>query len=338
MIPPLTDFIGYARSKITVKDIRLKTEKGFKFKQNEQSKLIRFWELNHYVSGDYDNDDDFKRLDALIKKTEENCSKANRIFYLALPANTYDPVTRMIKKHCFTNLWIGHNRIVIEKPFGRDLQSSRILALKLSKSFSEDELYRIDHYLGKEMVQNLLALRFANHIFAPTWNRHNIASVSITFKETIGTFGRGGYFDSFGIIRDVMQNHLIQILCLVAMEKPFSINAEDIRNEKVRVLKFVQPVKLEDTVLGQYVGNPNGKTPESRRGYREETKVDPKSNQCTYAFCVLKINNERWEGVPFFLKCGKSLDQQKAEVRIQYKDTVSDIYHNKTKRNELGNF
>lgn len=160
----------------------------------------------------------------------------------------------------------GWNRVIIEKPFGKDAASSQQLSDHLANLFSEDQLYRIDHYLGKEMVQNLMTIRFGNKIFSPTWNRENIASVMITFKEPFGTGGRGGYFDEFGIIRDVMQNHLLQILSLVAMEKPASCQPDDIRNEKVKVLKSIDELKLEDVILGQYVGDPNGEG-EAKLGY-----------------------------------------------------------------------
>jgi len=181
--------------------------------------------------------------------------------------------------------------------------------------FSEEQIYRIDHYLGKEMVQNLMTLRFANRIFNPTWNRDNIASVQITFKEPFGTHGRGGYFDEFGIIRDVMQNHLLQILSLVAMEKPVSCHPDDIRNEKVKTLKCIKEVQLDQVILGQYVGDPNAKDAEARLGYLDDPTVPCNSNTPTFALVVLKINNERWDGVPFILKCGKGKKIEKKEPR-----------------------
>lgn len=222
----------------------------------------------------------------------------------------------------------------MEKPFGKDADSSKELSNHLAKLFREEQLYRIDHYLGKEMVQNLMTIRFGNKIFSPTWNRENIASVLITFKEPFGTEGRGGYFDEFGIIRDVMQNHLLQILSLVAMEKPVSCHPDDIRNEKVKVLKSIEELSLDDTVLGQYVGNPEGEG-EAKLGYLDDPTVPVGSTTPTYALAVLKIKNERWDGVPFILRCGKALNERKAEVRIQYHDVPGDIFGGKPKRNEL---
>lgn len=227
-------------------------------------------------------------------------------------------------------------RVIIEKPFGRDSASSEKLTKHLAGLFGEDELYRIDHYLGKEMVQNLMALRFGNRLFGPTWNRDNIASVFISFKEPFGTQGRGGYFDDFGIIRDVMQNHLLQILCLVAMERPSSTSADDIRDEKVKVLRSMQALQLSDVVLGQYVAADDAEAgTDAALGYLDDSTVPTGSNTPTYAMAACKIHNERWEGVPFILRCGKALNERKAEVRVQYRDVSGDIFHGQSKRNEL---
>lgn len=237
-------------------------------------------------------------------------------------------------KFLFLFYFSGWNRVIIEKPFGHDFDSSAQLSRHLNSLFREDQLYRIDHYLGKEMVQNLMILRFGNRIFGPLWNRENIASIQVSFKEPFGTQGRGGYFDDFGIIRDVMQNHLLQILCLVAMEKPVSSNAEDIRDEKVKVLKCTQTLKLDDVILGQYIGDPDGDG-EAKLGYRDDPTVPKDSLTPTFAITCCKINNERWEGVPFFLRCGKALNERKAEIRIQFRDVAGDIFDGQCKRNEL---
>jgi glucose-6-phosphate 1-dehydrogenase len=208
----------------------------------------------------------------------------------------------------------GWNRVIVEKPFGKDSDSSAELGKQLAALFDEDQIYRIDHYLGKEMVQNLMVLRFANTVFEPIWNREHIANVQITFKEDFGTQGRGGYFDSFGIIRDVMQNHLLQILSLVAMEPPVSMSAEDVRDEKVKLLRAIFPIAPEDMITGQYGADPKGKEP----GYLEDKTVPKDSVTPTFACAVLHINNQRWKGVPFILKCGKALNERKAEIRIQF--------------------
>lgn len=192
----------------------------------------------------------------------------------------------------------------------------------------------MDHYLGKEMVQNLMAIRFGNKIFSPNFNRENIASVLITFKEPFGAEGRGGYFDEYGIIRDVMQNHLFQILTLIAMEKPVSLHTNDVRDEKVKVLKSIKTLTLDDVVLGQYIGNPNGEGA-TKFGYLDDPTVSPNSTTSTYALAVFHINNERWDGVPFIIRCGKGLNERKDEIRIQYREVAGDIFEGKAKRNEL---
>uniref|UniRef100_T1J852 Glucose-6-phosphate 1-dehydrogenase n=1 Tax=Strigamia maritima TaxID=126957 RepID=T1J852_STRMM len=329
-LPRDTVFVGYARSEITVADLRKKSLEYMKV-EDGNSRLDKFWDVNHYVTGAYDHSSGYEKLNTTLIRLE-NGGKGNRVFYLALPPSVFAPVTSRIKEHCMaTNGW---TRIIVEKPFGRDLDSSDLLSRHLAKLFKEEEIYRIDHYLGKEMVQNLMTLRFGNKIFGPTWNREHIACVVISFKEPFGTQGRGGYFDQFGIIRDVMQNHLLQILSLVAMEKPASTLSDDIRDEKVKVLKCVQPVRIEDVVLGQYVGDPDGEG-DAKDGYLDDPTVPKDSVTATYAVAVFYIKNERWDGVPFILKCGKALNERKAEIRIQYRDVPGDIFDNQCRRNEL---
>ncbi|EDV30686.1 uncharacterized protein Dana_GF14919 [Drosophila ananassae] len=325
-------FCGYARSKLTVENIEGNCRQYMKVQPNEETKYEEFWALNDYVIGSYDNSSGFELLNRQLTLME-NKNRANRIFYLALPPSVFEDVTVNIKQNCMSAS--GWNRVIIEKPFGRDAASSQALSDHLAKLFHEKQIYRIDHYLGKEMVQNLMTIRFGNKILNTTWNRDNIASVLITFKEPFGTQGRGGYFDAFGIIRDVMQNHLLQILSLVAMEKPVSCLPDDIRDEKVKVLKCIKTLTLDDMVLGQYVGNPDGTTDDARNGYLDDPTVKNGSITPTYALGVLKINNERWQGVSFILRCGKALNERKAEVRIQYQDVPGDIFEGSTKRNEL---
>lgn len=332
LLPKTTTFFGYARSNMTIEQLREKCHPYMKVKPDEQEKYEEFWSLNRYVSGSYDSEEHFRKLNSELQK-QEQVSMANRLFYLALPPTVFETVTVHIRNVCMGQK--GWTRIIIEKPFGRDAASSQRLSDHLATLFKEEQIYRIDHYLGKEMVQNLMTLRFGNRIFNPTWNRDNIASVQITFKEPFGTQGRGGYFDEFGIIRDVMQNHLLQILSLVAMEKPASCHPDDIRDEKVKVLRCIKQLELEDVVLGQYVGNLESDDSEARLGYLDDPTVPSGSNTPTYALAVLKINNERWDGIPFILRCGKALNERKAEVRVQYQDVPGDIFDGKAKRNEL---
>jgi len=333
LLPPHTRFVGYARSKLSVDDIKKKTWDYMKVKDDEQQEADEFFKRNSYVAGTYDTDEGFQKLNDEIK-TFEKGGPANRLFYLALPPSVYTTVCSMIKNNCMStgDAW---TRVIVEKPFGRDSESSAKLSNHISGLFSEDEIYRIDHYLGKEMVQNLMVLRFGNRMFGPLWNRDNVASVVISFKEPFGTQGRGGYFDDFGIIRDVMQNHLLQVFSLLAMEKPVSTKSDDIRDEKVKVLKCVPEVKMEDVVLGQYVGDPDGEG-DAKIGYLEDPTVPKGSVTPTYAMAAMYIKNERWDGVPFILRCGKALNERKAEVRIQFKDVPGDIFKpGEVKRNEL---
>ncbi|XP_062141684.1 glucose-6-phosphate 1-dehydrogenase isoform X1 [Drosophila sulfurigaster albostrigata] len=332
LLPKPTKICGYARSKMSIEKLRSNCDAYMKVQPGEQAKYDEFWSLNSYVAGAYDGRTGYELLNQQLEQMENHC-KANRIFYLALPPSVYDLVTLNIKNICMSRN--GWNRVIVEKPFGRDDVTSKALSDHLASLFDEEQLYRIDHYLGKEMVQNLMTIRFGNKILSSTWNRENIASVQITFKEPFGTQGRGGYFDEFGIIRDVMQNHLIQILSLVAMEKPVSCHPDDIRDEKVKVLKSIPALELSDMVLGQYVGNPDGTTEDARTGYLEDPTVTSTSTTPTFAMAVMKINNERWQGVPFILRCGKALNERKAEVRIQYQDVPGDIFEGHTKRNEL---
>ncbi|KAJ4827329.1 Glucose-6-phosphate 1-dehydrogenase 6, cytoplasmic [Turnera subulata] len=322
---------GYARTKISDEELRNRI-KGYLDKNaaNEPSEdVLKFLQLIKYVSGSYDNEEGFKLLDKAISEHEESKKSAEgssrRLFYLALPPSVYPPVCRMIKKCCMNKSDMGGwTRVVIEKPFGKDLESSEKLSTQIGELFEEPQIYRIDHYLGKELVQNMLVLRFANRFFLPLWNRDNIANVQIVFREDFGTEGRGGYFDEYGIIRDIIQNHLLQVLCLVAMEKPVSLKPEHIRDEKVKVLQSVLPINDEEVVLGQY------------DGYKDDPTVPDNSNTPTFATVVLRIHNERWEGVPFILKAGKALNSRKAEIRVQFKDVPGDIFRcQKQGRNEF---
>lgn len=330
LLPDATFVVGFARTQLTVAQLREQTLPYMKAAPSEQAQLEAFFGRQSWVRGQYGDPEAFRRLDAHLRALPGG-PRAHRLFYLALPPGVYAPVTRHIRQACMGDGW---NRVIVEKPFGRDLASSAALSEHLGALFGEEQIYRIDHYLGKEMVQSLMVLRFGNRIFGPIWNRDNVACVVLTFKEPFGTEGRGGYFDDFGIIRDVMQNHLLQMLCLVAMEKPASTNPDDVRDEKVKVLKCISPVQLEDVVLGQYVGNPDGPE-DARKGYQDDPTVPPGSTTATFAAAILRVDNERWDGVPFVMRCGKALNERKAEVRLQFREVPGDIFGRQCKRNEL---
>eukprot|EP01098_Paradermamoeba_levis_P001700 TRINITY_DN11960_c0_g1_i1.p1 TRINITY_DN11960_c0_g1~~TRINITY_DN11960_c0_g1_i1.p1 ORF type:complete len:537 (-),score=147.35 TRINITY_DN11960_c0_g1_i1:218-1828(-) len=329
LLPPQTNVIGYARSKMARDEYLKQISANFKGGSEEQRK--EFLSRCFYTSGQYDEDGSYKALVADLEKLEkesvQNCTGANRIFYFAIPPSIFVQVSTEISHVAASRS--GWNRIVVEKPFGMDLESSRVLGKQLSALFDESQLYRIDHYLGKEMVQALLSLRFANTVFEALWSSVYISNVLITFKEDIGTQGRGGYFDQFGIIRDVMQNHLTQILALVAMEPPVSLSAEDIRDEKVKLLRCIEPVTMDDITIGQYLGK--GKEP----GYLDDPTVPKGSKTPTYAMAALHVNNARWQGTPFILKCGKALNERKAEIRIQFRCPPFNIYQDFCAPNEL---
>ncbi|TPX71057.1 glucose-6-phosphate dehydrogenase (NADP+) [Spizellomyces sp. 'palustris'] len=329
-LPPNTDIVGYARSHIELDEFRKRISSRIKVNnEKEQQQLKEFLAKCTYVSGSYDDAKSFKKLNDAVDDIQKRVGgHRHRVFYMALPPSVFIPASKGLREQVYTSK--GNNRLIVEKPFGKDTESSKELGHALAQHWLEDEIYRIDHYLGKEMVKNLMILRFANVFFGAVWNRQYIHNVQITFKEPIGTQGRGGYFDEFGIIRDIMQNHLLQILSIVAMEKPVTLDAEDVRNEKVKVLRAIQPLTLDDVLLGQYTGSPDGKEP----GYLEDKGVPKDSVTPTFAAAVFYIKSERWDGVPFILKCGKALDQQKTEVRVQFQDVAGNIYPN-IARNEL---
>ncbi|KAA8495792.1 Glucose-6-phosphate 1-dehydrogenase 2, chloroplastic [Porphyridium purpureum] len=282
-------------------------------------KMDQFLPRCRYHKGSYASEEDMASLDKLTADFEEQRGVSNRLFYLAVPPSVFEDACHSI--HRAARGAKGWTRVIVEKPFGRDLASYVHLQASLSSSFSEEEVYRIDHYLGKELVQNLMTLRFANSIFEPLWNHHHIESVQISFKEPFGVEGRAGYFNDFGIVRDIMQNHLLQALALLAMETPVSLSGEDIRNEKVKVLRQVKPLTIDDFVLGQY------KAANGKPGYFDDDGVPKNSTTPTFASCVFHIPNRRWEGVPFLMRAGKALDERKAEIVIQFKPAPGDIFN-----------
>ncbi|KEF59847.1 glucose-6-phosphate 1-dehydrogenase [Exophiala aquamarina CBS 119918] len=328
-LPQDIKIIGYARTKMDHTEYLKRVRSYIKTPTKEvEEQLDQFCSICTYLSGQYDQDEPFQKLDQHIKEIEKNRKEGHRVFYMALPPSVFIPVSQHLKRNCYPPNGIA--RIIIEKPFGKDLDSSRQLQKALEPDWKEEEIFRIDHYLGKEMVKNLLILRFGNEFLGATWNRNHIDSVQITFKEPFGTEGRGGYFDEFGIIRDVMQNHLLQVLTLLAMERPISFSAEDIRDEKVRVLRGIPKIEPKNVIIGQYGKSLDGTKP----AYKEDDTV-PKDSRCpTFCAMVAFIKNERWDGVPFILKAGKALNEQKTEIRIQFKDVTSGIFKD-IPRNEL---
>jgi len=267
----------------------------------------------------------------LVEIDREHGTRGNRLFYLSTPPSAFSPILdrlREEREYARASETNASRRVIVEKPFGRDYDSAVELNKQLLTAFDESEVYRIDHYLGKETVQNVLVLRFANAIFEPLWNSRYIDNVQISVAETLGVEGRGGYYEESGALRDMIQNHLLQLLTLIAMEPPASLDPEAIRDERKKVLRSLRPFSKEDierrVVRGQYTaGSINGKRVP---GYREEESVRPDSRTETYCAMKLHVDNWRWAGVPFYLRTGKRLPKKVSEVAIQFKEVPHRLF------------
>jgi glucose-6-phosphate 1-dehydrogenase len=282
----------------------------------------------HFILGDLDDPQLFRSLKSLIEETEEDWSEpASRTYYLSIPPSMVDEAIRGLHEADLSKL-PDRDRVVIEKPFGTDLASAEKLNQQVTTAFRECQVYRIDHYLGKETVQNLMAFRFGNALYEPIWNRRYIDHVQITVAEDVGVEKRGEFYESAGALRDMIQNHLLQLLCMIAMEPPVSFEADEVRNKKVDVLKAVRPFpdaeQYKFAVRGQYgAGHAIGK---KAVGYRQEEGVDPASSTETYAALKLYIDNWRWQNVPFYLRTGKRLPSKVSQVSIEFKPVPHQIF------------
>lgn len=254
------------------------------------------------------NFDDEKSFNTLKKLLEKEIG-TNRIYYLSTSSNYFGSICKSLNEFKLIN---SKSRVVVEKPIGRDLESSRLINKEVLKYFNEKQIYRIDHYLGKDTVQNILALRFSNRLFMPLWDANNIDNVQITVAESVGIKGRWGYYDEYGALRDMVQNHLMQLLCLIAMEPPYSLEADSVRDEKVKVLRSLRKMTPEDikqrTVRAQY--NSGSSDGEPVVGYLEEEGSNETSNTETFAALRVDIDNWRWNGVPFYLRSGKRMSKK----------------------------
>ena len=329
LLPDDFAIVGFSRSKWDTEVFRAEMESAVREFAGaapwDAASWEKFGQRLYYISGNYGNGEDFQQLAMLLSSvsSQHNCG-GNYVFYLSTPPSVYSDVIQQLGAVGLdqaSDAGASWRRVVIEKPFGRDLASAQTLNAQIADVFAESQTYRIDHYLGKETVQNILVFRLANHIFEPLWNRRYVDHVQITASESIGIEHRAGYYEESGAMRDMFQNHLLQLYSLVAMDPPVVFDAEAVAAEKIKVLRATRPIPMTQidqwAVRGQY--GPGWARGEYVNGYREEENTDPQSNRETFAALKLYIDNWRWEGVPFYLRSGKSMTKKVTEIAIQFK-------------------
>lgn len=343
LLPPNFACVGFARREKTNQQFRDELKENIKLfsrvKPIEETFWKNFQEQIFYHRSEFDDDEGYERLAELLKQLDTRfATRGNRVFYLSVQPKYFSLIIEKLHQHGLISdphqqeRW---SRVIIEKPFGRDVESAAKLQKKISEHLDESQIYRIDHYLGKETVQNLLVFRFANSIFESLWNYKHIDHVQITVAEEIGIGTRGHFFEEEGLLRDVVQNHMMQLLSNVAMEPPVNLSAGAIRDEKVKVLQSVRPFEESDfenaIVRGQYgPGFING---QKVIGYRQEKDVNPKSNIETFVGLRLFIDNWRWAGVPFYLRAGKRLPKRGTEIAVIFKDAPGVLFQQRAHPN-----
>jgi glucose-6-phosphate 1-dehydrogenase len=324
-LPERFNLVGIARGEMTdaeFRDMAAAAVRSFSRRPPDRWVLERLLENVRYVSGSFDDPAVYDRLAGCASELDANADiPFNRVFYLATAPSFFETITELLGAKGLNAREGADVHVVFEKPFGRDLESARLLNSVVLDVFEERQIFRIDHYLGKETVQNILALRFANYLFEPVWNRNYIDHIQITAAEDIGIEGRAEYYDSMGALRDLVQNHMLQLLCLVAMEPPVDFSADEVRSEKVKVLHAIDPPAPEDVpevaVPAQYAAGAVGGV--AVPGYLEEEGVPPDSTTETYAALRLEVDTWRWAGVPFYLRTGKRLARKRTEIAITLK-------------------
>lgn len=327
-MPDQARIIGLARTQQNTTAFRQQAKESLNAfipnAQQEQESIEQFLTCLHYLHNDVMNIDGWQTLHELLNQHPDRI----RVYYLAVAPTLFGVISNNLAKAQLIN---SCSRLVVEKPLGHSYDSAKQLNQELSKAWDEHQIYRIDHYLGKETVQNLMALRFSNALFEPLWNSHFIDHIQITAAETVGVEGRGPYYDHAGAMRDMVQNHLLQLLCLIAMEPPYQFEADAIRDEKLKILRSLRPLTernqiLSQTLRGQYDEAPSdcGKSAPS---YKEESE-NPASTTETYVALKAEIDNWRWKGVPFYLRTGKKLKARFAEIAIVFKEPTHSVFHN----------
>ncbi len=334
LLPENFAIVGVGRTPLDNAAFRTKMREGMKefsnFRDEDSCCADEFLNLLNYIAIDTSNVDDYGQLkEYLTAMDKEKKTNGNIIFYLSTPPQLYGPVSTYLGQHKLHKEKGGYwRRLIIEKPFGTDLKSALALNEEVQSVWKEKQIYRIDHYLGKETVQNLLVTRFANGIFEPLWNNRYIKSVEITSAEKLGIGSRGGYYDHSGALRDMLQNHLLQLVGLTAMEPPARLNSDAIRNETVKVLQSLRPLTQEDlhenVIRGQYTGSMiDG---QMVNGYQDEKGVAKGSRTPTYVAMKFYIDNWRWGGVPFYIRTGKRLPTRVSEIVINFKATPHQLF------------
>ncbi len=333
LIPAQFAIIGTARQEMSDQEFRDRMRQALtEFSEEteiDEPSWQRFATGISYVSGNFSDTNTYTALQSKLRAVEaERQTQDNRIFYLATAPEFFVPIVQQLGASALAKPENGWTRIIVEKPFGHDLESARVLNKELASVFKENQIYRIDHYLGKETVQNLLVFRFANSIWEPLWNRQYVDHIQITNAEAIGVEGRGGYYEKAGAVRDMIQNHVFQITSLIAMEPPAALSADSIRDEKIKAMQSVRPIPEDSVdqiaVRGQY--GPGYVLGDTVPGYRQEPGVDPNSSTETFAALKLQFDNWRWADVPFYIRSGKRLQERVTEIAIQFKNVPRQMF------------
>ncbi|UXS28254.1 glucose-6-phosphate dehydrogenase [Staphylococcus delphini] len=325
--------IGIGRRELTNDDFRAQVKSSIQEHVQDTKHLDKFMQHVFYQPHDVSDEESYQKLLELSESLDSEFSlEGNRVFYLAMAPRFFGVVTDFLKSSGLTKT-NGFKRLVIEKPFGSDLKSAEELNEQIRRSFKEEEIFRIDHYLGKDMVQNIEVLRFSNAMFEPLWNNKYISNIQVTSSEVLGVEDRGGYYETSGALKDMVQNHMLQMVALLAMEPPISLNSDDIRAEKVKVLKslhVLQPDEVRNQfVRGQYdQGFING---QEVKAYREEDKVAADSTTPTFVSGKVEIDNFRWAGVPFYIRTGKRMKRKSIQVVVEFKEVPMNLYYQKDK-------